>query len=43
MSDELLGGVDDPEALGRRVAERLLSVGAKEMLQRAEEMARLRP
>ena len=31
-SDELLGGFYDPEALGRRVAERLLAVGAGEML-----------
>jgi hydroxymethylbilane synthase len=39
VSDELLGGFYDPEALGRRVAERLLAVGAGEMLARAEEMA----
>jgi hydroxymethylbilane synthase len=38
-SDELLGGFYDPDALGRRVAERLLAVGAGEMLARAEEMA----
>jgi hydroxymethylbilane synthase len=37
--DELLGGFYDPDALGRRVAERLLAVGAGEMLERAEEMA----
>ncbi len=30
--DELVGGFYDPEALGRRVAERLLAVGAGEML-----------
>jgi len=39
-SDELLGGCHDPEALGRRVAERLHAAGAAEMLARAEEMAR---
>ncbi len=39
VSDELLGGFYDPEALGRRVAERLLAVGAGEMLARAQEMA----
>jgi hydroxymethylbilane synthase len=39
VSDELLGGFYDPEALGRRVAERLQVVGAGEMLRRAEEMA----
>lgn len=38
VSDELLGGFYDPEALGRRVAERLLAVGGGEMLARAEEM-----
>jgi hydroxymethylbilane synthase len=38
-SDELLGGFYDPEALGQRVAERLLSVGAGELLARAAEMA----
>jgi hydroxymethylbilane synthase len=37
--DELLGGFDDPEALGRRVAERMLAAGAGELLRRAEEMA----
>jgi hydroxymethylbilane synthase len=40
-SDELLGGFYDPEALGRRVAERLNLAGASEMLARAEEMARV--
>ncbi len=39
VSDELLGGFYDPEALGRRVAERLQAVGAGEMLRRAQEMA----
>jgi hydroxymethylbilane synthase len=38
-SDELLGGFYDPEALGRRMAERLHAAGAHEMLRRAEEMA----
>jgi len=38
-SDELLGGFYDPEALGRRVAERLEAVGGGELLRRAEEMA----
>jgi hydroxymethylbilane synthase len=37
--DELLGGFDDAEALGRRVAERMLAAGAGELLRRAEEMA----
>lgn len=37
--DELLGGFYDPEELGRRVAERLEAVGARELLQRAHEMA----
>jgi hydroxymethylbilane synthase len=32
VSDELLGGFYDPEALGRRVAERLQSAGAGELL-----------
>lgn len=35
MSDELVGGFYDPEALGRRVAERLLAVGAGDLLERA--------
>jgi hydroxymethylbilane synthase len=39
VSDELLGGFYDPEALGRRVAERLTATGAGELLRRAEEMA----
>jgi hydroxymethylbilane synthase len=37
-SDELLGGFYDPEALGRRVAERMRAAGAGELLRRAEEM-----
>jgi hydroxymethylbilane synthase len=32
-------GFHDPEALGRRVAERMLAAGAGELLRRAEEMA----
>ncbi len=40
-ADELLGGFDDPEALGREVAERLRLAGGAELLQRAEEMARV--
>jgi len=39
VSDELLGGFYDPEALGRRVAERMLTAGAGELLRQAEEMA----
>jgi hydroxymethylbilane synthase len=39
VSDELLGGFYDPEALGRRVVERLNATGATELLRRAEEMA----
>jgi|HubBroStandDraft_2_1064218.scaffolds.fasta_scaffold00261_13 hydroxymethylbilane synthase len=39
VSDELLGGFYDPQALGRRVAERLSEAGARELLRRAEEMA----
>jgi hydroxymethylbilane synthase len=38
-SDELLGGIEDPPALGRRVAERLAAAGAEGLLRRAEEMA----
>ncbi len=38
-SDELLGGFYDPEALGRRVAERLSAAGGGELLRRAEAMA----
>jgi hydroxymethylbilane synthase len=36
--DLLRGPVDDPEGLGRRVGERLLAAGARELLQRAEEL-----
>ncbi len=39
VSDELLGGFYDPDALGQRVAERMLTAGAGELLRRAEEMA----
>ena len=39
VSDELLGGFYDPEALGRRVAERMRAAGAGELLHQAEEMA----
>ncbi|HSZ15302.1 MAG TPA: hydroxymethylbilane synthase [Solirubrobacteraceae bacterium] len=39
VGDELLGGFDDPEALGRQVAERLGAAGGAELLRRAEEMA----
>ncbi len=39
VSDELLGDFDDPEALGQRVAERMLAAGAGDLLRRAEEMA----
>jgi hydroxymethylbilane synthase len=39
VSDELLGDFYDPEALGRRVVERLNATGAGELLRRAEEMA----
>jgi hydroxymethylbilane synthase len=35
VGDELLGGFYDPEELGRRVAERLLSAGADELLTEA--------
>ncbi len=34
-----VGGFYDPEGLGRRVAERMLTAGAGELLRRAEEMA----
>jgi hydroxymethylbilane synthase len=37
--DELVGGFYDPAALGLRVAERLLSAGAGELLKSAEEFA----
>jgi hydroxymethylbilane synthase len=39
VGDELLGGFYEPDALGRRVAERLLAAGAGELLERAEGMA----
>jgi hydroxymethylbilane synthase len=39
LGDELLGGFYDPDELGRRVAERLGAVGARDLLRRAEEMA----
>ncbi len=39
VSDELPGDVEDPEALGRLVAERLSAAGGEELLHRAEEMA----
>jgi hydroxymethylbilane synthase len=39
VGDELMGGFYDPEELGRRVAERLQAVGARELLRRAEELA----
>ncbi len=39
IGDELLGGFYDPEALGRRVAERMRAAGAGELLHRAEELA----
>ncbi len=39
VSDELLGGFYDPDALGRRVAERLQSAGADDLLSQAEELA----
>jgi hydroxymethylbilane synthase len=42
VSDELLGGFEDPEALGRRVGERLTLAGAAELLAGAEEMAAAR-
>ncbi|MCL2768883.1 MAG: hydroxymethylbilane synthase [Solirubrobacterales bacterium] len=37
VADEWRGAAEDPEALGRRVAERLLAVGAGELLARARE------
>jgi hydroxymethylbilane synthase len=39
LRDELVGGFYDPESLGLRVAERLQTLGARELLARAEEMA----
>jgi hydroxymethylbilane synthase len=37
--DELIGGFYDPEALGQRVAERMRSAGAGDLLRQAEAMA----
>jgi hydroxymethylbilane synthase len=39
IADELLGGFYDPTELGKRMAERLEAVGARELLARAEELA----
>jgi hydroxymethylbilane synthase len=39
VRDELLGGFYDPRELGERVAQRLLAVGAGDLLTRAREMA----
>jgi hydroxymethylbilane synthase len=39
VGDELLGGFYDPDALGRRVAERLQHAGADDLLSQAEELA----
>jgi hydroxymethylbilane synthase len=39
IEDELSGPVEDPDGLGRRVAERMRDAGAGELLRRAEEMA----
>jgi hydroxymethylbilane synthase len=39
IEDELGGPREDPEALGRRMAERMRGAGAGELLRRAEEMA----
>jgi hydroxymethylbilane synthase len=36
LADELVGDLDDPESLGRRVAKRMLSAGAGELLQDAQ-------
>jgi hydroxymethylbilane synthase len=41
IADELLGGFYDPTELGRRVAERMTTAGARELLMRAQEMAAL--
>ena len=40
VSDELLGGFYDPEALGRRVAERMRAAGAGELLTEAGRLRR---
>ena len=42
VNDELLGGFYDPQALGQRVAERMLAAGAGDLLRQAEEMAAAR-
>jgi hydroxymethylbilane synthase len=39
IGDELRGETHEPEVLGRRVAERLIAVGARDMLEQAEAMA----
>jgi hydroxymethylbilane synthase len=39
IEDELSGPIEDPDGLGRRVAERMRDAGAVELLHRAEEMA----
>jgi hydroxymethylbilane synthase len=39
LTDELLGGFYDPAALGERVAERMSTVGARDLLELAQEMA----
>jgi hydroxymethylbilane synthase len=39
VADELLGSLEEPVALGRSVAARLVQVGAGELLARAQEMA----
>jgi len=39
VRDELTGGVEDPERLGRECAERLLAAGAGDLLRRAEALA----
>jgi hydroxymethylbilane synthase len=39
IRDELVGETQQPEALGQRIAERLIAVGAREMLKLAEKMA----
>jgi hydroxymethylbilane synthase len=39
LADELLGGFYDPEELGRRVAERMLSAGAAELLREVKDLA----
>jgi hydroxymethylbilane synthase len=39
IADEITGGFENPGALGERVAERLLAVGARELLARSVELA----